>query len=308
MGGVGKSSLADAIASRAVNDEIVRDIVFVRFTRDAAESEHLTFERCTEALRARLRLNSDAAIPDALRKRPYLIYLDNLETAAEPQDALVARLCDLVENTDARVLLTSRQVYADRRRVFAKRLTGIDRAACRDLVQHVGAHIPGVASMSENDADAIFSATGGVPLAVRLVVPQLEIDSLDGVLERLRLAPLAQAGELEDDEYRQFYRAVLDWSWNAVWNLGEKDGRGLDAGRVLVYLADLPPTPSGSVDASELGTLIGLERSRVKRAVDLLFRFSLVEVSIPPELRAERRYFLHPLVLQYARADLLDTR
>jgi nucleoside phosphorylase len=298
IGGVGKSSLADAIATRTFSESIVRDVVFVRFRGDESEFLSASIDRYTEALRRRLRIGPDEPLSDALRKQPYLIYLDNLETTGEMQDSLVAHLCDLVENTAARVLLTSRRVYADQIRVHSQRLTGLDQSACRELIHLIGRHIPGVAAMSEGDLKEVVTATGGVPLAIKFVIPQLEIDDLGEVLERLRLT-----SRLVDDEYRDFYSGIIDWSWRQVG----KDKRGFDAGSVLVCLAKQPSSPSGAISVPELAKLLEVERSRIKYAINLLFRYSLIEVSIPPDLRAGRRYFVHPLVQQYVEADMLDT-
>jgi hypothetical protein len=308
IGGVGKSSLADAIARRAFEEGIVVDIVFLRSRKNAGAGEGLTFARCHDALAQRLRLGSDASserIASSLRQRPILIYLDNLETSAEPQNTLVARIADLIEGTLARVVLTSRQVYADHR-VFAQRLTGIEKDACRELIQHLGAHIPGMDSIGDAELDAIFAATGGVPLAIRLVVPQFGTDSLNRVLARLKVVTPVSVEDAHYDEYQRFYHEIISWSWNAVWERGNGDGRGTDAGVILTYLADMPPTPSGAADVPTLAALTDFDDARVWRAVNVLFRFSLIEVLVPPDVTAERRFFLHPLVQQYVEADLIQ--
>jgi len=308
IGGVGKSSLADAVATRARDEGIVVDVVFRRSSRDGASGGGLTYAHCFDALVQRLRLGPGASaesVSDGLRQRPFLIYLDNLETCAEPQDDFVTRLCNLVEGTAARVLLTSRQAYADPR-ISPKRLTGIDKDACGKLIRHLGGQIPGVDAIGGEELDAIFEATGGVPLAIRLVVPQFGTENLDRVLARLKLVTPGALEGSEDDEYHRFYRGIIDWSWNALWRIGETDGRALDAGRILVFLANLPATPSGAADVPTLCELTKLDDARVGRAIDLLYRFSLVEVAVPPELRTERRFFAHPLVQQYVEAELLE--
>jgi nucleoside phosphorylase len=307
IGGVGKSSLAYELARRALDEELVVDVLYRSSARAGSDGARLKYEDCFKALADRMRLPNTVSakeLSETLRRPPILLFIDNLETSAEPQDRIVAQLCDLLEGTAARVLLTSRQAFPDAR-VHDRHLTGISELACGELVRHLGSYIPGVATIGGAELQAIYAATGGVPMAIRLIVPQFATESLDRVLGRLALVNPASLEGVEDDEYVRFYRSIIDWSWDALWAHGEADGRAANAATLLLFLANLPPTRSGAADVPTLAALSRLSEAHARRAIELLRRFSLVEVTVPLSLREERRFFTHPLVQQYVLSDML---
>jgi hypothetical protein len=298
IGGVGKSALAESVAMEALSENIVYDALVLssptQRRRSRATAPGLTFEKCIDRLAERLKTQpSFESIREELALRDFLLFLDNIETSAQPQSELVRSVCDLVAGTKARVILTSRRNFEDPR-VQPQELTGLDIDASHELIQHVGKGIPGIDRMTMKDVQDIVEVTGGIPLALNLVVPQLRRNSLKEVVARMRRVDLRG-----DDEYASFYRDIIDWSWRQVMSEAQSANEPLE---ILRYLARQPGSASGAADTAAIVAALNKDRASVERARDLLVKFALLEVVIPPDVSVERRFFLHSIVQQYVLA------
>lgn len=310
IGGVGKSALASVVATDARSSGIVDDYLVLtssprRF--GAADADRrISLQSCIAALAKEFRVAptfDDVAGGLAIHK--YVVVLDSLETSAEPQHELVESVSQLVEGTQSFLILTSREGYTDRR-VAPRPLMGLRPQACRELIEGLGEDIPSVAAMGDKEHGALFEATGGVPLAVSLVVRQLTEDKLNNILSRLtRLDPYA------DHEYVLFYRGVIEWSWQRVREAARVADSTLDrdAGRILVELSRRAAAPKSALTMRRLLRGANVTKRdeviRMEFARDVLRRLSLIERIEPRTVNDDPRYYLHPLVQQYVRADLL---
>ncbi len=249
----------------------------------------LTFESLLDDLAAQLDHatllheppdRKEAHLRALLKERPYLVVVDNLETAADHQ-GLVPRLWELAGPT--RFLLTSRYSLGQHAGVFCLTLDELSEADSIALMRHEARH-RGVPSLTEAD-DAtlhrIYETTGGNPLAIKLVVGQARSLPLDRVLARLREA----AGRQYEDLYRFIY-------WRS-WEMLSEDAR-----RVLLAMPAL--APSGAY-WENLQAATGLPDQRLDAAIERLVEMSLLQVGGG----SETRYTIHQLTYTFILSELL---
>lgn len=310
IGGVGKSVLAADVmfAARDGDHRIVDDYLFLSSSSDHSAvpgyDQRLTFAQILAALADHLRTEPTVnSVQRILARQRVLIVLDNLETSADPQRDIVRHVCNLVQGTKTCVLLTSREAFEDDR-VEPMHLTGLESEPCYELIRYRGKDIPGIAEMEKTDLNKIVIVTGGIPLALNLVVRQLSTEKLERVINRLiDLDPQA------DDEYVRFYRRIIDWSWRESLRRAKAKGREEDVKSLIIALELFPSTPSGAADNAALlhdMELTEKEQRRLTFARELLLQLSLLEVVPPPTVGSEPRFYLHPMVHQYVRSAILE--
>lgn len=290
LGGTGKTALAREAVARALADNRFLDLVWEtaqreRFAwggRQKVAAPALTFEMLLDAIASQLGhadirrqplAQKEASIRYLLKDAPYLIVVDNLETAQDVQ-AMVEALWSL--SNPSKILLTSRH-----------RLTRFDLnhsihvstlpqeetlAFLRYHAQERG--VVKIARATSAELRSIHIVTGGNPLAIKLVVGQVDRRPLDTVLTELQLA----RGSTTD-----LYTFIYHYSWTLLSD---------PARRLLLNMASLPPT-GGHWD--DILALSGLTQSDLIAAVDELVDMSLLDVSNQPE----RRYSIHSLTRQF---------
>jgi hypothetical protein len=134
--------------------------------------------------------------------------------------------------------------------------------------------------------------TGGSPLALKLVVGQLESLDLETVLTLLREVHLPEEGS-EDDEYFRFYQGIFFSSWKL---LSEKSRT------LLISMAHFAPGVGGTLEAVKATSQ--LETPILANCIKELWRFSFLEVGESPNLR-QIRYYLHALTQYFVLADIV---
>ncbi|HXF59992.1 MAG TPA: NB-ARC domain-containing protein, partial [Caldilineaceae bacterium] len=204
LGGIGKTTLAQAVAYRLADYEEIADIVWVRI-REPEPSELGEPLAATEAARvveavlgqiaAQLGLTPVAELPTAeklnrlravLAMAPYLVVIDNLETTAAAQ-ALLPALHPLAGAT--RFLLTSRHSLRPFAAVYPFAVPELSLADSQRLITSaLTARHGQPAALAPATVQAIYEAVGGVPLALKLVAAQLRHLPLSAVLAGLRQA------------------------------------------------------------------------------------------------------------------------
>jgi hypothetical protein len=210
-----------------------------------------------------------AHLTNLLKKQPYLIVIDNLETVAD-YEALLPLLRQLAG--PSKFLLTSRHslhAYPD---IFCLTMKELDQASTFALLKYE-AEIRGLsllANASPTQLEAIYQVVGGNPLALKLVVGQIHILPLSHVLENLQQAQ----GKKTEDLYTYIY-------WQA-W-------QGLDTMSRSVLLV-MPLAQGGTL--AQLTIVSGLAMPELNQALEHLITLSLVEVYGDIE---DRRYRIHRL-------------
>lgn len=290
IGGIGKTSLADAVLRAAIRRQTDGDVAWVSarqqrfdFGRGIASLQQpaLTVDALLEALAVQLlpgtpKATSTEKAVAALRahfdQRPALVVLDNLETAADV-DALLPLLHRLAN--PAKFLLTTRHSLYGEPGVYHLRVPELSEPDALGLVRLEAEqrNLPELSTASDAELHPIYQTVGGNPLALRLVVGQTHVLPLHGVLDDLAAA----RGEPVEALYTYIY-------WAAWQRLGELPRRALLA---------LPLLTERGGSLEQVAAISGLERGELSNALAELVTLSLVD-SRGPQV-SERRYAIHAL-------------
>lgn len=289
IGGIGKTSLADALAREVIARNCFDEIAWVC----ARQQQFALWGEIQEIDRPALTPNelvialdqqlSGALSPprppaerlSALRARlaeqSHLIILDNLETAADYQE-LLPLLRELSQG--AWVLLTSRVSIHDQPGIYTVNLAEMESADAEALIRNEAFRrgIDDLAQASPETISQIHSIAGGNPLALKLIIGQVQVRSLPTVLEDLKEA---RGRRVE---------ALYDYIYRRAWDLLDEVAR-----RVLLTMP-LVTTPGTTID--HLAGVTSLGHDALYDALDMLIRLSLVDVGGPLN---ERRYAIHRL-------------
>ncbi|MBK8045915.1 MAG: ATP-binding protein [Anaerolineales bacterium] len=299
LGGIGKTALADAVVRQLITDGRIWGLAWVT----ARQHNYRLSGAITPVAQPAL---SSAALVTALwnqllpdiplpaqptsavaigeleeRLKQFdrtVVVVDNLETVADLEDLLpmVRRLARPV-----RFLLTSREGLRAEPNLFHFSLHELSRPLARELIRSEARtqNLPHVATADDSTLDRIVDLVGGHPLALRLVVGQMHIASLEDVLRGLNDAVGAHAESL----YTYIY-------WNAWHRLDET------ARNVLLAMPQLAPA-GGALEF--LVGVTGIPRPQLLRALADLIELSLVDKR--GDLQTSR-YSIHSL----ARTFLLN--
>ncbi len=288
LGGIGKTALADALARELALTGSFADVGWVsarqqeflsasglQSTHQPALDEDSLVNSLLEQFQAETPLSISAqarlaALTKLLKAAPYLVVIDNLETAVDYQ-ALLPALRKLTN--PSRFLLTSRHSLQAQADVFCCSLKELSQADTFVFLRHE-AQRRGLAALinaAPAQLERIYEVVGGNPLALKLVVGQVAVFPLPQVLANLKQA----RGKKINDLYTYIY-------WQA-WN-------ALDTGGQQALLA-MPLAQDG--DLAQLAAVTRLEEDELNEALERLVTLSLVEVGGDDLL--DRRYRIHRL-------------
>jgi len=286
LGGIGKTALANAVTREIALTPRFHDIAWVSvrqqdFWPDIGLQETkrpaLDSETLIDALLAQLGDEASRSGPfphklanltQLLKNKPYLVVIDNLETVVDYQ-TLVPVLRKLVN--PSKFLLTSRY-RSPHSEVSHFNLKALSRNDTLTFLKHEAKvrQLPVLANASQTQLESIYEVVGGNPLALKLVVGQINALPLSRVLEGLKQAQ----GKKADELYTYIY-------WQAWQTLAPASRQAL-----LI----MPLIQNGTID--HLATTSRLEMEELHQALEQLVSFSLLEVSGDIE---QRRYRIHRL-------------
>lgn len=301
IGGIGKTSLADAAIRLLLPRPTFADICWVsarqeRFTLwDGLEASPqgapaLTVGALLDGIIDQLGFLDLSAYPlsqkkDSLRVRlkaqPYLVVVDNLETAADYR-ALVPDLQGLVN--PSRFLLTSRHSMHDFPGIHNLSLDELSAADSLALLRHEAGErgLAEVAALPEETLMCVYEVTGGNPLALKLLVGQMHTLSLSRVVDDLRQA----RGRRVEELYNFIY-------WRS-WQLLSEEAR-----RVL---AIMPLVAESGGGLAQIAALSELDDASLAGALGQLVTLCLVNVQGKVEAR---RYGIHRLTESFLLNEVL---
>jgi DNA polymerase III delta prime subunit len=238
MGGIGKTSFADALARELAYSTHFQNIAWVsvrqRFFRLSGAIEtlpkvpNLTLAMLVDQLIdqfALIELKRQAGtekligVKTYLKAHPNLMILDNFETV-DDYHALVIQLREFIN--PSKFLITTRYSLRGESDVYIAPLQGLSFEDTVRLVRYE-AETQGLlelATAPEVMLEPIYALTYGNPLAIKLVVGQVHTFALSAVLERLRgIADrpttellnflYADAWHILDEKQRQVLKAML---------------------------------------------------------------------------------------------------
>lgn len=211
------------------------------------------------------------ALKDRLAKKSHLIILDNLETVADYQE-LLPLLHELSQW--AWILITSRVSIQEQPDVHVTNVAELSLKNATSLI-HDEAHRRGMDDLAHASTDVmkqVYSVAGGNPLALKLIVGQVQVRSLSVVLVDLNEARGRRTEALYEFIYRQ------------AWELLDDTTR-----RVLLAM---PLVAAPGTTLEHLAGFTGLSHNDLYDALEHLIRLSLVDVGGPLD---ERRYQIHRL-------------
>jgi hypothetical protein len=282
IGGIGKTSLADAAVRALVARPAFADIAWVsarqeRFTvwngrqKVPESAPALTVEGLLDAVIEQFGFHDLNRYPLVqkrdqlrvrLRARPYLVVVDNLETAADYR-ALVPDLQGWVNPT--RFLLTSRRSLHDYPGIYTLSLDELSAADSLALLHDEASErgLTDVAAAPDETLLQIYEVAGGNPLALKLLVGQMHTLSLSQVVHDLRQAQGQRMEELYHFIYWRSWQLLSDEARRVltVMPLVAESGGGLE------HIAALSELPHDVLSAA-LRQLVGLCLIHVRGTVE----------------------------------------
>lgn len=301
LGGIGKTALASAVVEKRQKDKAYKVVLW-----ETAKEEFLgggkiqliapaslSFETILQNLAERL---GQAAmikekpleakrmiLHDLLETQPCLIVLDNLETVKD-YELLVKNIATLATEI-SHVLITSRYQLVDQDDIYTISLEGLPENDAIAFIRQEAAErgLTSLANAQNSTIGLIAQATGGAPLAIKLVLGQLSRLSIEIVLKNLQ-----EAQGNSENLYTFVYRTT--------WKLLSPEAR-----KVLIAM---PAFPTSAI-RSAIQRVSTVEHPRLPAALSELVTVSLLEVS--DDLSdSQKRYSLHPLTRNFLNTELMN--
>ena len=310
MGGIGKTALAMEVAEQCAQANIFDSTIWVSAAqnrRNLSIEVGLSFDDVLNAMGDQLGKPNIASITIPEKKKlistllleqRILIILDNLETAAEPQSEIIRQLYPLLGNS--KLLCTSRYRFDDFEvPMFNVNLIGLSLDDAVTFLRQEGKE-KGITRIKEAPIDALIEisiATGGSPLAMKLVSGQLIRLPLHTVLKTLKHIPALTINS-KDDEYLRFYKHIFLTSVNMLSSDGET---------VLIATSHFPPGEGKGGTFEMIKAMVrplGIQENALVRAINELWQLSLLEIDRASTVQTVR-YYLHVLTQYMVLADLL---
>ena len=303
LGGIGKTAVALEVTKQS--QSLFKHVVWLTAAKQqigpqANENTQFTFDTVLNGIARQLAMTEVIKLPQSEKEKrlqtfmqyePTLIVLDNLETADEPQTEIIKQLKKLLNPSKA--LLTSRHRFQNE--VYALHLTGIDEHKAAQFIQQDAQEkgIQQIQHAQPAELESIFTVTDGSPLAMKLIISQLNHLPLDIVLQHLQEAtPVRQL--YDGDEYINFYKFVFFRSWALLND---------EAKHLLVALTRFEP--SNGCDFTALKQISALPHPAIISSLDALWQLSLLEIGEIESL-SQIRYYLHALTRYFVLSDIVQ--
>lgn len=302
IGGIGKTTLADAIARKQIGNAHWQGIGWVTARQTffnaggsiaTQPNPLLTTHLLMDALAGQLlgepggnsQRSTDetlARLERLLKADPYLIVVDNLESVVDLTHLLpiLRRLAN-----PSKFLITTRVSLFDQADLYHWVAPELNETNALALVRHEAQqrNIEAILTAAPADLLPIYTTVGGNPLALKLVAGQLRIHPLAVVLADLSGARTRSVEAL----YTYIYRRT--------WELLDEPAQD------LLLAMPLVSEQGGRFDL--LQTMVELPLAELRAALETLVGFNLVEVR--GDLH-ERRYTIHGLTRTFLHEQVLQ--
>ena len=298
LGGIGKTTLAQEAVQRLYQERLFEHVVWTsakpeRFIAETTIPTHVTNYNFSELLSD---IGRQCGRPDIvqlpvdqrrevvkhlLATSRTLIVMDNLETVTD-RDRLIDDTIQILGR--AKLLITSRH-RSRHDQVFTVTLGGLlEEDSVLFLREEGRSRNIHVAMQADRiDLIEIHEVTGGAPLAMKLVVGQMDRQPIKIVLETL------QQASTKGQNY-EFYRFIYWHSWNLLSS---------HAKMALVDMSVFPPITGGTV--LDVQAISQVETSDFWTAMEQLVTMSLVDKVGNANYE---RFTLHPLTHYFVLSDI----
>ncbi len=303
IGGIGKTALAYEIAERCLEENLFTDLAwdsakyeaFIGVVRVPILESRLSLERLLDNIGLQLRQpefvrksklqEKKEVIRQLLRSDRYLVVVDNLETLEDPHQLILDFRTML---RPSRMLLTSRHRLNQFDYVYTIHLKGLSEYAAINFLKQEGRtrNVEAITAASESILREIYQVTGGMPLAMKLVVSQVARGlAIDTELERLSGAK---------DEYELYNFIYFD-----IW-----DSLPSEAQQVLVLMASsFASSVRRSMLLETLQDAAQMTNNQFNSTMVELIRLSLVDVDEQYEA-GKQRYSIHPMTRHFVISEV----
>lgn len=294
IGGIGKTSLADAVVREVLRSLRFEEVLWLRAGDRPMSGQPLPPEGLLDQVSLMM---AEQLFPDGpslssgdrtlqLRQeftsRPCLVVIDNLETD-ENTSFILQEIREFLEPT--KFVVTSRSRPTLSAPSFFLSLDELEFGDAAALLRHQAQSIglAELAAADEKTVESIFQVTGGSPMALKMVVSLAAVLPLPKVLADLGHS---QPGPIED-----LYRNIYWETWRAL----SDDARSLLQAMPLVAEAGGLP--------EQIQAISGLSEEAFWPAVTELVSRSLLEVRGTVQ---ERRYGIHRLTETFLRTEIIN--
>jgi len=301
IGGIGKTALAQSTIEKIFRDGAVsfRDVIWLsarqeiftgRGDIELIKQYPPTINEIISDLAQQLGLSNLVGLDTAakldgiqrlLRVHPYLIIIDNLEKVQEVR-VLVPIIRKIIGKT--RFLLTSRRTLGGFPYVQVLAVSQLSMKDSQRLIEAEVNRRGKKYQLSNDKAEKIFEAVGGLPLALKLIAAQIFETSEEYVLNRLNNFSMSKS-------YRALYTYIYKESW-----------RNLSANAQRLLLSLLLVAPGGdTLDWIQMNSG-GMPAEQFEHAFRELLDSSLIEVN---SLQKQTKYYLHRLTYTFLKSNIL---
>jgi hypothetical protein len=215
-----------------------------------------------------------------LKTTPHLIVIDNLETLVDVE-SLLPTLQDLANPT--KFVLTSRKSYYSEPNLYHFPVPELSEPDALRLIRQEAtvSNLPVLAASADDVLRPIYQTVGGNPLALRLVVGQIHIHTLESILHDLRSARGQPVEQLYTFIYRQFWDNLDSLSRQVLLVMPLANPQGDD----LEYIAEV-----GDIAVGDL-----------RQALNKLVTLNLVDARGGLN---DRRYSIHSLTRTFLQEQI----
>lgn len=295
LGGIGKTALADSVTRQVIREFVYDKVFWIRIDRPQtmsgrSESPQLTLQSLLADLSQRLWPGAADGLPpqqrlarvrQALKARPHLVVIDNLESEGDTA-YLLEHMNDLAQ--PGKFLLTSRTRLSLMTNVFDLSLDELSLADATSLVRSYAREKGNerVAAADQRDIDAIYKVIGGNPLFLKLVTDLLRDMPLPDLLVAL------ERGRHAAVEERYLY---IYWpTWQSL------------STQAQVLLRTMAATAGSGAKPALLQRMSKLEDGQFYPALQELRGRSLVEVR---GSLSDVRYGIHQLTRAFVNTEII---
>lgn len=145
-------------------------------------------------------------LQNALKKAPYLVVIDNLETLQEYIQLIHRFDAHNLKNNliPSKIILTSREKIQEKNYLLREiELTGIDLQSTLQLIRYKGDHIERIALAKDDELLPIYTVSQGIPLIILLIV------NLIATNQQLALSQIIENVLAEKVLYSYLYEETL---------------------------------------------------------------------------------------------------